>query len=349
MHPSISVCNDGTPAGYYFNKGSGDGENVWLIHLALGWWCYDEGSCARRVSLYPMRISSNGWPANITLRGSFSDDYKKNPLFHNANQVYVPYCSSDSWTGNRGPIGTVGTDSWSFRGALIVQTLMEDLVTFHNLNESSEILFAGCSAGALGVMMNIDRVKAALPFQPKKFLGFSDGGWMTDVEFLKPLSFFSQFVKGIQLWNGLPNDLCATAHPHNTYLCYLGSVVMPYIETPTLIQMEQIDTATQTIPSGHEPYNNSVWLSHVRRTILASFGAIRPPHVLYSANCYLHCLSLEDIFHGIEVEETSLSEYLVDFWEGTNEVAKLIDSCPSTNCSIGCTSYYLPNDDVINH
>ena len=28
-----AVCNDGSPAGYYYAPGSGDGVNLWLIYL----------------------------------------------------------------------------------------------------------------------------------------------------------------------------------------------------------------------------------------------------------------------------------------------------------------------------
>lgn len=36
-----AVCNDGSPAGYYFAPGSGDGVNLWLIYL--------EGACGSRL------------------------------------------------------------------------------------------------------------------------------------------------------------------------------------------------------------------------------------------------------------------------------------------------------------
>lgn len=30
---SQAVCNDGTPAGYFFQKGWGSGANVWVAYL----------------------------------------------------------------------------------------------------------------------------------------------------------------------------------------------------------------------------------------------------------------------------------------------------------------------------
>lgn len=34
-----AVCNDGTPAGYFFQKGWGTGSNVWILYLEGGYWC----------------------------------------------------------------------------------------------------------------------------------------------------------------------------------------------------------------------------------------------------------------------------------------------------------------------
>ena len=36
---SKAVCNDGSSAGYYLQKGSGSGANVWVMYLEGGFWC----------------------------------------------------------------------------------------------------------------------------------------------------------------------------------------------------------------------------------------------------------------------------------------------------------------------
>ena len=46
-------------------------------------------------------VPSLPWPMQTTMGGMFSDNAQDNPYFHCANHVYVPYCTSDSWTGDK--------------------------------------------------------------------------------------------------------------------------------------------------------------------------------------------------------------------------------------------------------
>ena len=50
-----AVCNDGSPAGFYFKAGNPD---LWIVHLQGGGWCYDQPSCAQRMSSTPGKVSS---------------------------------------------------------------------------------------------------------------------------------------------------------------------------------------------------------------------------------------------------------------------------------------------------
>lgn len=40
------VCNDGTPAAYYYRRG--EDASRWVVHQQGGWWCWDEYSCQVR-------------------------------------------------------------------------------------------------------------------------------------------------------------------------------------------------------------------------------------------------------------------------------------------------------------
>lgn len=70
---------------------------------------------------------------------------------------FVPYCSSDSWSGTK-----AATDgSFSFMGAEIVAQIIRDLTPL-GLDNASSLLLAGSSAGATGVMLNLDNVQHIL-------------------------------------------------------------------------------------------------------------------------------------------------------------------------------------------
>ena len=44
----LAVCNDGSPAVYYWKKSSNPSNNKWLVFLEGGGQCYDKKSCQKR-------------------------------------------------------------------------------------------------------------------------------------------------------------------------------------------------------------------------------------------------------------------------------------------------------------
>lgn len=83
---------------------------------------------------------------------------EENPYWHDANHVLVPYCSSDSWSGTKSIPDS--RDGWRFMGSLIVRQVISDLIPLGLGNtQGSELLLAGSSAGGVGVMLNLDKVR----------------------------------------------------------------------------------------------------------------------------------------------------------------------------------------------
>ena len=106
-----------------------------------------------------------------------------NPL-GNYNHVYIHYCSSDSWSGTRGPIDVTVADpagqkgevtfQLQFNGRRIVDAviatlrrddtppLLYDNGELPDLDDAEFVLFAGASAGGGGVINNADHVREIL-------------------------------------------------------------------------------------------------------------------------------------------------------------------------------------------
>ena len=72
-----------------------------LFCLSGGWICHDEASCSGRASRESYRMSSDRWPSVKAVGGILSADPAENPHFAEANHVFVPYCSSDAWSGTQ--------------------------------------------------------------------------------------------------------------------------------------------------------------------------------------------------------------------------------------------------------
>ncbi|GBM62538.1 Palmitoleoyl-protein carboxylesterase NOTUM [Araneus ventricosus] len=71
----------------------------WIIYLEGGWYCFDEKSCNHRWSRSRNLMSSTLWPETRSVGGILSPDPEENPYWWDANQVFLPYCSSDTWSG----------------------------------------------------------------------------------------------------------------------------------------------------------------------------------------------------------------------------------------------------------
>ncbi|MCI0446715.1 pectinacetylesterase family protein [bacterium] len=231
-----AVCNDGSPAVYYFRPGKGSGANKWVIFLSGGGLCYSVESCNERKINSPQLMSSKGYPSTFVGNGVLSDLAAKNPDFFNANQVAIPYCSSDLWSGDREKSNATG--GYEFRGIKIVRSIISELRN-KGLSVAAQILFSGTSAGGMGVMVHLDWLSAQFPAAEVR--GVNDAGWTPAQALTLPIPQSAFPVKeALQLWNGKPDASCAQANPNKKYICY-SSDVYGFLNTPLMVQMSQYD------------------------------------------------------------------------------------------------------------
>lgn len=113
-------------------------------------------------------MTSTTWPETRDVGGILSSLPSENPYWFNANHVFVPYCSSDSWSGRRSKPDS--KDSFRFMGSLIVRQVIADLIPLGLGNaQGTELMMAGSSAGGLGVMLNLDKVATFLREEKGKY------------------------------------------------------------------------------------------------------------------------------------------------------------------------------------
>lgn len=107
-----------------------------------------------------------------------SPDQTENPFYFDANHVFVPYCSSDSWSGDA---PAQSSSELSFSGARILENVVFELLK-RGLQHASLLILAGSSAGAGGVLVNLDRVALLLQSTGSKvkLRGLADSGWFLD-------------------------------------------------------------------------------------------------------------------------------------------------------------------------
>ncbi|CAI5973799.1 unnamed protein product [Closterium sp. NIES-64] len=171
----LAVCLDGTPPGFHFQAGSGEGADKWVIFLEGGAWCDSVNDCYNR-SLTKLGSSNHMQPYSFI--GILSPNPAINPEFFSWNRVVVRYCDGASFSGNKSyRIKVPGTNTFIFfRGKHIMPAIVSHLLQHHNLRAASHVLFGGGSAGALAAFLHCDwfaRTMLEVSQQPNSSLSAS--------------------------------------------------------------------------------------------------------------------------------------------------------------------------------
>lgn len=174
------LCLDGSPYAFGFREGHGRGRNRWLIHLQGGAWCATQEECLSRRGTG--LGTSHGWGYFEEPAGVLSDDSEINPDMFDWNTVFLPYCDGSSFLSDRHDPVDVGGTQVFMRGHAIFRGVINHLLAKRRLSEADAVVLTGCSSGALGALLNLDRLKEMLSWQAPhaRVLGLSDAGWFVD-------------------------------------------------------------------------------------------------------------------------------------------------------------------------
>ena len=99
-------------------------EKIYNFFILGGWICHDSSSCLERSIRENKFMSSDNWETVKSVGGILSADPQENPYFADANHVFVPYCSSDSWSGT---VSHKNEDGFNFMGRHIVREVIREL------------------------------------------------------------------------------------------------------------------------------------------------------------------------------------------------------------------------------
>lgn len=183
-------CADGTPAVYYVRRAAtAEHRDRWVIYLQGGGSCASGQNChdrwlGRDGNFGGNKLSSRFAPVRGIAGQGIESTSGRNP-FASWNHVFVYYCSSDGWIGQRAGVATSalhrGVDTAyqiDFLGANIVDAVIEqlrgssgklsyrtargDVQSMPDLDEATHVLFSGSSAGGGGVRSNADAVHERL-------------------------------------------------------------------------------------------------------------------------------------------------------------------------------------------
>lgn len=134
---SSARCLDGSPPGMKMDLAPGS--KKWVLFFKGGGWCSTWGDCLERSKTE--RGSSQVWGLEKPRRVLFNSKH-----FGSFNLVEFQYCDGGSFLGTAGMVKR-GEDTLHFSGRAIVDQLIQHLQSSFRLNDATDVLITGISAG----------------------------------------------------------------------------------------------------------------------------------------------------------------------------------------------------------
>ncbi|EEF47144.1 pectin acetylesterase, putative [Ricinus communis] len=230
-----AVCLDGTLPAYHLHRGSGSGQNSWLIQLEGGGWCNTIRSCVYRKTT--RRGSSKFMEKVLPFTGILSNKPDENPDFFNWNRVKLRYCDGASFSGDYHDEAA----QLYFRGQRIWSAAMENLMAEGMLN-ATQALLSGCSAGGLASILHCDEFRDLFP-QSTKVKCLSDAGLFLDAIDVSGNRTLRNMYEGVvslqKVQKNLPSTCTSRLDPTS---CFFPQNLIANIKTPLFILNAAYDT-----------------------------------------------------------------------------------------------------------
>ncbi|MCI4383241.1 hypothetical protein PGIGA_G00024200 [Pangasianodon gigas] len=358
LENSSVTCNDGTPAGYYIKESRGS--RRWLLFLEGGWYCFNKQNCDTRYDTMRRLMSSTRWPQTRTGTGILSPQPEENPHWWNANMVFIPYCSSDVWSG-----ASPKTDQndYAFMGSLIIQEVVKELLT-KGLDNAKVLLLAGSSAGGTGVLLNVDRVAEllkSLGHSSVQVRGLADSGWFLDNKQYRCTDCVDTIgcapteaiKRGIRYWGSVVPERCRLAHTGKEWNCFFGYKVYPTLKSPVFVVQWLFDEAQLTVDNIHltgQPVQQGQW-RYIQNLGIELRNTLKDVPAMFAPACLSHEIITRNYWMDVHVKGTSLPRAL-QCWDRSLQNSlrnnsshrsppracplHLIDSCPWPHCNPTC-------------
>ncbi|MEW6028292.1 MAG: pectin acetylesterase-family hydrolase [Chloroflexota bacterium] len=317
-------CNDGSPFGFSLQLSPSGQSREWVIYLEGGGFCDDNAlNCAARgEKLSSTPNADDRSSVAIEQTGIFNRSASQNPTFYDANFVFAHYCSSDGWSGATAEKRPTQADpgGWYFSGRINARAMLEILIHRYGLDDAdpqTRVLFAGSSAGGIGVEVNADTLASLLPHAAAegRLRLLDDGGFIPNFDdpLYRPgdadVSLRNLVVDAYDFWGSSLNPLCeasARARGERPGQCFLSARAYPFIAQPPpeglglplLIQYSSIDEFALNlhgIDDRNDPADAAA-LERWRDVILAELqdipwvfsGGARPYHTILHSDEKMH-------------------------------------------------------------
>lgn len=345
---------DGTQSGYYLHLSSQPSQTKWVLTLQGGGECVSSKCDAKVQSALG---SSKYFPKSYTFWNEANvhladTSCTANPELCDYNQVFLPYCSQDLWTGQANATSPAGSPApgYFFSGHLILRAVLDELSAVHGMNDASTIVLSGESAGGFGVYANIDwladRFPAArvvgAPIAGYEFYAWPyTGPGHTDSSLADFRAVAMAGGAYNKLWDSFVPAGCLAAHPSDPGACLLPCFSYNFVKTPLFIMEAQSDSVVLMYHDWVPKLKGNASLTNPIKDYMAGFAknqsqclakafATKSADGVFNPACFIHTGFTSKI--TIATEDKAGAKrigYIEAFrsWLGGATV-KLADACP---------------------
>ncbi|EHH58436.1 hypothetical protein EGM_08289, partial [Macaca fascicularis] len=290
--------------------------------------------------------------------GILSSQPEENPYWWNANMVFIPYCSSDVWSGAS---SKSEKNEYAFMGALIIQEVVRELLG-RGLSGAKVLLLAGSSAGGTGVLLNVDRVAEQLEelgYPAIQVRGLADSGWFLDNKQYRHTDCVDTITcapteairRGIRYWNGVvPERGRRQLLEGEEWNCFFGYKIYPTLRCPVFVVQWLFDEAQLTVDNVHltgQPVQESqrLYIQNLGRELRHT---LKDVPASFAPACLSHEIIIRSHWTDVQVKGTSLPRAL-HCWDrslhDSHKTSKTplkgcpvhpVNSCPWPHCNPSC-------------
>ena len=344
-----AVCLDGSPGGYFYDKGFGNGADSWIVYLEGGGWCRSVYECQDRAK------QALGSTVNTTQHSfitATSRSQTNNSDFYNWNKVFIPYCDGASYSAD---VEEVDPETKLYRrGARIFKGVMEGLLA-KGMKNAKNALLMGNSAGGLATMLNCDRFRSFLP-SAATVKCVADSGFFLHAKDVPGLDKRERLYRKVtdyhQLANVLPKS--CTSRMNDSSLCMFPENFIGDIKTPLFV-LNSVFDSYQLYTNVEPPVNDVNWmyclynistckpdeipyLQKFRSGFLTAFNSVadNPSRGTFFSSCYIH----DFLWRGEKwstkprLQNKTISKAIGDWYFNRSQVRILDQSDTPIDCGL---------------
>eukprot|EP00933_Yihiella_yeosuensis_P016136 TRINITY_DN13899_c0_g1_i3.p1 TRINITY_DN13899_c0_g1~~TRINITY_DN13899_c0_g1_i3.p1 ORF type:complete len:410 (-),score=63.56 TRINITY_DN13899_c0_g1_i3:213-1442(-) len=322
-------CLDGSPGAFYFWKASArESSQKWKVHHQGGGWCSPSVPSNQTLQVdncYTRSFTNFGsslkYADDVVVGNgeeSQSRDAVMNPLMHDWNFVYLLYCDGGSWAGRRQEVDTINGKEIHYKGGYILEAIMDTLRKEHGLNEATDLVVGGSSAGGLATYLHVDRWAAAVP--SAFTTGLPDCGFFLDWSASTPKNVVGTYASNLRY---VFHKFNSSAGVHQSCVsaramaggdladCYFAEHTSPYIQSP-IFALQSVTDSWQLADILGNSVDAAVvngFSKQLRLRILDTFLAY-PGRSGFFDSCLHHCAR----WATLELNKTHPKDFFSDWY-----------------------------------